>query len=63
MGLQLRNKTTNQLMCADILSQVPYLDAPSLIARYQFALIWMDNGIVDRRFVLVIPLDFGCSAD
>lgn len=43
-------------MRAFILSQIPDPDIPPAIARNQLALIGMDNHIIHRTAVLVVPL-------
>jgi hypothetical protein len=46
----------HQLVGTDVLAEIPYFDTTRLIARYQFALIWMDDSIIDGSIVVVFPL-------
>jgi len=50
---------TNELMSTCILSKVPDLHATRLITRDEFALVRVDDHVVDRSVVCVISLDLG----
>lgn len=47
-------------MCALVLSQVPYSHVPTAVTSNKFSLIWMNDNVIDRMIVIVIPLD-GCA--
>ena len=51
----------HEFMCTGIIRQIPDLDGPRLIAAYQFALIRMDDNVVDGGVMQVIPLYLGGS--
>jgi hypothetical protein len=40
-------KRTYELMGAEVLREIPLLDASRLVAGYEFALVWMHADIVD----------------
>lgn len=48
-------------MRTQILSQVPHLDRPGLVAGNKFALIRVDDAIIDRRAMVKVALKRGGS--
>lgn len=46
----------DEMMCAFILSQIPYAKIPSTITTDEFALIGMDDDVIDGESMIVIPL-------